>query len=909
MCSTCPQNFEQICSCVGSTRLSRHGANFPPISKIVEWTQSLEVSSFTPNEYSSTCDISYPPQFSEVLTSDVEEIPRPNTPIDSNFTVSQYTPLVSNIDIAACILLLSLHSISKRCCNSYILPLSHLIDTEFDNQHLYFPIRGGVPCLKSEPYALLMCIDASPIAIEECKIVELDDSASSSDEEKHAEIFDLVPEESSEDEHVELISGEQKLQDSSLEVCDVESSECVMDESIGLTFDELLDIAHCFGIGEEVYSTTSPEEWFFSFEELFDIANCFGVIEEVYSVATSSSNSRENPWNFTFEELLDIAHCFGIVSEPPKSFINPNLTWAQHLSVQKVVPKNDSSMKNKQTILRKTIPKIVSVGVPVKVPIESPVEAPSIESKDSDYYFDLPFSFADLDEIEDDKFLSFEELFDIVQYLGLSVEISSIIESKNSEYNFDLPFSFADLEDVEDDKHLSFDELFDIVQFLGLVPKSTPVRKLTWAEHLSVQKVPKKKAPLKSNSTVLRRPIPKIVSAEAPVNVPLISNSNGSDYYFDLPFAFEDLKVIEEFFGLNNSLSFDELFDIVQFLEYSVDLSVEVSSIVDSREYYYFDLPFSFADLEDVEDDKHLSFDELFDIVQFLGLVPKSTPVRKLTWAEHLSVQKVVPKKDTPLKSRTTILRKAVPKIVSVEVPIETPSTIKSKDDDYYSDLPFSSEDLKDIEEFYGLDEYFSFEELYDIVQFLGLPVEVSSIVDSKESEYYFDLPFSFADLDDIQDDKHFSFEELCDIVQFLGLAPKSTPVRKLTWAEHLSVQKVPKKKAPIKLNNTILRRPIPKIVEASIKVRTAPVEVPTIESKNFDYYFDLPFSFEDLKDIEEFFGLDNSLSFDELFDIVQSLDLAKPPPDYNIMAAVKPTLSNYHFRKLPVQKFPKRKA
>ncbi|CAK7913348.1 hypothetical protein CAAN1_20S01486 [[Candida] anglica] len=599
MCSTYPQNFEQICSCVVSTRLSRHGAIFPPISKIVEWTVSPEVSSSTLNEYLSTCDVSYPPQLSEVLTSDVEEIPRPNTPIASNFAVSQYTPLVSNIDIAACILLLSLHSISKRCCNSYILPLSYLIDTEFDNQHLYFPIRCGVSCFKGEPYALLMCIDASPIAIEECKIVELDDSASSSDEEKHVEIFDLVPEESSEDEQDELISGEQKIHGSSFEVCDVESSECVMDESIevcvsanhefivytrdiiwGLTFDELLDIAHCFGIGEEVYSTTSSEEWFFSFEELLDIANCFGVIEEAHSVATSASNSGENPWNFTFEELLDIAHCFGIVSEPPKSFLNPNLTWAQHLSIQNVAPKKNSSLTNKQTILRKDIPKILPVDVPAKAPV-----APSIESKDSGYYFNLPFSFADLDEIEDDKSLSFEELFDIIQFLSLSDEVTSIIESKDSDYYFDLPFSFVDLEEIEEDKHFSFDELFDIVQCLGLAPKSTPVRNLTWAEHLSVQKVvPKKETPLKDKTTILRNAAPKIVSVEVPVKIPLIADSNGSDYYFDFPF--------------------------------------------------------SFADLDEIEEDKYLSFEELFDIVQFLDLAPKSTPLRKLTWAENLRVQK-----------------------------------------------------------------------------------------------------------------------------------------------------------------------------------------------------------------------------------------------------------------------------
>ncbi|CAK7897305.1 hypothetical protein CAAN4_B09164 [[Candida] anglica] len=222
---------------------------------------------------------------------------------------------------------------------------------------------------------------------------------------------------------------------------------------------------------------------------------------------------------------------------------------------------------------------------------------------------------------------------------------------------------------------------------------------------------------------------------------------------------------------------------------------------------------------EDIEDDNYLTFEELLDIVHFLGLAPKSTPVRKLTWAEHLSIQKVAPKKEAS-KNKTTILRKAVRKIDSIEAPVkvpaEVPSIIESKDSEYYFDLPFSSENLKDIEEFYGLDE-------------------------------------------------HFSLDELVDIVQFLGLAPTSTPVRKLTWAEHLGVQKVvPRKEIPLKNKTTILRKAVPKIVTVQVE---AP---PMVESKDSDYYFDLPFSSEDLDDFE-----DKCLSFDELVDIVQFLGLS----------------------------------
>ncbi|CAK7893630.1 hypothetical protein CAAN1_08S00606 [[Candida] anglica] len=638
MCSTYPQTFQQNFSCL-STGLRRHEGVFSSTSNIVELAGCYGNSSA-----SNLCGSTYP----------------------KSTNVS--TPTLNN---ATPTLVSSSTSYLSRNVLSPFAPKSAWTKPRADYQCrlslVQYPssVFSGMPYYKFEVSFFMNYIDAPPQSPNNCKNNKID-SGNSSDE--VAEIFDVVNEESSEDEQAGLVGVVKKTQcDISVnceydQLCHVDYSDEFFEQFNSPTI-ELSTIPICDESSECEQEISKP--WYYDFDELVDIVNFLGsvdrvdffglgrtsmapaepveiqaLVSDVDSTLEPGLEEIEDDKYLTFEELLDIVHFLGLA---PKSTPVRKLTWAEHLSIQKVVPKKEApkkeALKNKTTILRKAVPTIVSVEVQVEAP-------PIVESKDSDYYFDLPFSLEDLDDLED-KCLSFDELVDIVQFLGFAPKSTSVQKINGAEHLSQRVETHVI--NSSDPWYYDFDELVEIVNFLGLVDQSDSFcTRVTCA--------------------------PASVECHKP-------------WYSD----FDELVDIVHLLGFGPTQSdpteittpwysdFDELVRIVHLLGFG---PVQSESSEISTPWY--------SDFDELVDIVHLlgfgpvqsesaeittpwysDFDELVSIVHLLGMGPQLPSVPKKTWAEHLSVRKV-PTVKVITSKKSTVLRKSLPKKVPDILPAET---------------------------------------------------------------------------------------------------------------------------------------------------------------------------------------------------------------------------------------------
>ncbi|CAK7896800.1 hypothetical protein CAAN4_B06876 [[Candida] anglica] len=619
MCSTYPQTFQQdFCSL--STGLRRRDGEFSSTSNIVELAGCSGNSSA-----SNLCGSTYP-KSTNVSTSTLKYA-APTLVSSSTSTLNYDVPTL----VSSSTSYLSRNVLSPFASKSAWTKPRADHQCRFSLVQYPSSVFSGMPYYKFEVSFFMNYIDPPQVPDLHHKNIEIDNSVTSSDEDP--EIFDVVNEESSEDEQAGLIGVVKK----SDQGCEVDSSDECFKQLNSPTI-ELSSIPICDESSEsEQESSEISKPWYYDFDELVDIVNFLGsvdrvdffglgrtsmapaepveiqaLVSDVDSTLEPGLEEIEDDKYLTFEELLDIVHFLGLA---PKSTPVRKLTWAEHLGLQKVVPRKEIPLKNKTTILRKAVPKIVTVQV------EAP---PIVESKDSDYYFDLPFSLEDLDDFED-KCLSFDELVDIVQFLGLSPKSTPVQKLNGAEHlspkvetNLLVPI------ETSEPWYYDYDELVGIVNFLGLVDRSD--------------------------------------SFGAQATCPPASVQSHKLWYSD----------------------FDELVGIVHLLGFgpaqseSVEISTPWYSDFDELVGIVHLLGFGPAQSESVEISTpwYSDFDELVGIVHLLGFGPQLSPVPKKTWAEYLSIRKVPTARAIPSK-KSTILGKSLQKSVPEELVTEIPVPVK----------------------------------------------------------------------------------------------------------------------------------------------------------------------------------------------------------------------------------------